>query len=54
MLSLLASPAYVISVALLLPRQVALLLDLQQLVGPEKTKRLPSSNSGDLRDYNQL
>lgn len=53
-LSLLASLAYVISVALLLPGQVALLLDLQQLVGPEKTKRWPSSNSGDLRDHSQL
>lgn len=46
--------AYVISVALLLPGQVALLLDLQQLVGPGKTKRWPSSNSGDLRDHSQL
>lgn len=44
-LSLLASLAYIISVAPLLPRHQALLLDLQKLVSPEKTVRLHSNNS---------
>lgn len=39
-LSLLASLAYITSVALLLPRYVDLLLDLQKLVRPEKTTLL--------------
>lgn len=39
------SLAYVISVASLLPRHLALLLDLQKLMSPEKTESLHSSNS---------
>lgn len=43
--SLLASSAYVISVAPLLHRHLALLLDLQKLVSPEKTESLNSVSS---------
>ena len=53
-LSLLASLAYVISVASLLPRHLALLLDLQKLVSPEKTESLHSSNSRAPRDQSLL
>lgn len=53
-LSVLASLAYVIFVAPLLPRHLALLLDLQKLVSPEKTVRLHSNNSRAPRNYNLL
>lgn len=49
-----ASLAYVISVASLLPRHLALLLDLQKLMRPEKTESLHSRNFRSPSDHNLL